>query len=112
MDTHFTWRIDYLKKYRSFDNSITTYNDIVYHVGYTCTGINTSGILTTQSSRGANVGLNTSRVGLDEVPVAYSNITEDLVIQWVKGIDTEIESSIDGDIMGGDDTIIEIMPWD
>ena len=28
------------------------------------------------------------------------------------GITRKIESSIDGDIMGGDDTIIEIMPWD
>ena len=36
-------------------SSLGEHSNIVYKVGYTCTGINTSGILTTRLGKGGNI---------------------------------------------------------
>ena len=71
--THFEWRIDYLKKY----SSLGEHSNIVYQVGYTCTGINTSGIRT---DRYTIIGLSTESL---VSPIAYASLTEDDVQGWV-----------------------------
>ena len=81
--THFNWSIDYLKKY----SSLGEHSNIVYSVGYTCTGINTSGILTTRYGEGGSVGLSTA--GL-ESPVAYESLTEDIVQGLPRTISPEV----------------------
>ena len=103
--THFNWSIDYLKKY----SSLGEHSNIVYTVGYTCTGINTSGILTTKHGEGGSVGLST--VGLEN-PIAYGSLTEDIVQGWISAIKSDIETKVEANINGGDDTPIEVMPWD
>ena len=64
--THFEWRIDYLKKY----SSLGEHSNIVYQVGYTCTGINTSGIRTDRYSIGGATGLSTESLA---DPIPYSS---------------------------------------
>ena len=103
--THFEWSIDYLKKY----SSLGEHSNIVYSVGYTCTGINTSGILTNKYGAGGSVGLST--VGL-ESPVAYESLTEDIVQGWISEIKSDIETKVEANINGGDDNPVEVMPWD
>ena len=103
--THFNWSIDYLKKY----SSLGEHSNIVYSVGYTCTGINTSGILTNRYGAGGSVGLSTESL---DSPVAYESLTEDIVQGWISAIKPDIETKVEANINGGDDTPIEVMPWD
>ena len=103
--THFEWSIDYLKKF----SSLGEHSNIVYEVGYTCTGINTSGILTTRSAQGGTVGLSTENL---ENPVAYGSLTEEIVQGWLSETKSKVEPIVEGDINGGDSTAIQVMPWD
>ena len=103
--THFNWSIDYLKKY----SSLGEHSNIVYSVGYTCTGINTSGILTTRHGEGGSVGLSTENL---ENPIAYESLTEETVQGWISEIKSDIETKVEANINGGDDTPVEVMPWD
>ena len=102
--THFDWRIDYLKKY----SSCGEHNNIVYEVGYTCTGINTSGIMTTKHSEAGSVLLSTENL-VD--PISYGSLTEDIVQGWISKTKPTGESIIEGFINGGDDYPIDSMPW-
>ena len=103
--THFEWSIDYLKKF----SSLGEYSDIVYEVGWTCTGINTSGIITTRSGQGGAIELPTENL---ENPVAYESLTEEIVQGWLSSTKPNVESIVEGDINGGDATAIQVMPWD
>ena len=103
--THFNWSIDYLKKY----SSLGEHSNIVYSVGYTCTGINTSGILTNKYGAGGSVGLSTENL---ENPVAYGSLTEEIVQGWLSETKLKVEPIVEGDINGGDATAIQVMPWD
>ena len=78
-------------------------------VGYTCTGINTSGILTNRYGKGGSVGLSTENL---ENPIAYESLTEDTVQGWISEIKSDIETKVEANINGGDDTPVEVMPWD
>ena len=103
--TQFNWSVDYLKKYSSVDE----HSDIVYAVGYNCTGINTSGILTTTYNKIKIVGLNTS--GLT-APIAYESLTEDIVVGWLSDeIKRSVEINVEGNINGNDETLIKNFPW-
>ena len=103
--TQFNWSVDYLKKYSSVDE----HSDIVYAVGYICTGINTSGILTNRYGAGGSVGLSTESL---DSPVAYESLTEDIVQGWISAIKSDVQIKVEANINGGDDTPIEVMPWD
>lgn len=103
--TQFNWSVDYLKKYSSVDE----YSDIVYAVGYNCTGINTSGILTTTYNKIKIVGFSTG--GLIE-PTPYESLTEDIVIGWLSDeIKVAVEINVEGNINGNDETLIKNFPW-
>ena len=103
--THFNWNIEYLKKY----SSLGEHSDIVYAVGYDCTGINTSGILTTTYSKPVVVGLSTENL---ENPIAYADLTKDVVISWLSDIKSTVETKVEGNINGNDETYIQNFPWD
>ena len=103
--TQFNWSVDYLKKYSSVDE----HSDIVYAVGYNCTGINTSGILTTTYNKIKIVGLSTA--GLIE-PTPYESLTEDIVIGWLSDeMKIAVEINVEGNINGNDETLIKNFPW-
>ena len=102
--THFNWSIDYLKKY----SSLGEHSNIVYSVGYTCAGINTAGTISMEFSTSGNLDLNTENL-VD--PVAYVNLTEDVVLGWLSEIKTTVETKVEGQINGNDETIIKTMPW-
>ena len=102
--THFNWSVIYLQKY----SSLGEHNNIVYNVGYTCTGVNAAGTLSTEQTLSGSLNLSTE--DLDN-PVSYDNLTEDIVIGWLSGIKTSIETKIEGSINGNDETIIKTMPW-
>ena len=103
--THFNWSIDYLMKY----SSLGEHSDIVYKVYYTCTGINTSGILTTSWGKGGNILLSTENL---ENPIPYGSLTENDVQGWLVGIKPSVQAEVEGSINGGDTTPISVMPWD
>ena len=103
--THFNWNIEYLKKY----SSLGEHNDIVYTVGYDCTGINTSGILTTTYNKIGSVDLSTENI---ENPVPYADLTKDIVINWLSDIKSTVETNVEGNINGNDETYIQNFPWD
>ena len=103
--THFEWRIDYLKKY----SSLGEHSNIVYQVGYTCTGINTSGILTDRYTFGGSVGLSTESL---VSPIAYASLTEDNVQGWVSSVKPEVQSTVEEYINGGDDVEVVNFPWE
>mgnify|MGYP001158595237 CR=1 FL=1 len=102
--THFNWSIVYLQKY----SSLGEHSNIVYNVGYTCTGTNTAGTLSTEQTLSGSLLLSTEDL---ENPVSYDDLTEDIVIGWLSGIKTEIETKIEGNINGNDETLIRTMPW-
>ena len=103
--THFEWSIDYLKKF----SSLGEHSDIVYRVGWSCTGINTSGIITNRYGKGGSVGLSTESLSN---PIDYSSLTESDVQGWISHIKPNVQSVIEDRINGGDAAIIETMPWD
>ena len=102
--THFEWSIDHLQKY----SSLGEHSNIVYSVGYTCVGINTAGTISMEFSTSGNLDLNTENL-VD--PVAYANLTEDVVLGWLSEIKTTVETKVEGQINGNDETIIKTMPW-
>ena len=83
-------------------------SNIVYAVGYTCAGINTAGILSMEYRTSGNLDLNTENL-VD--PVAYVDLTEDVVLGWLSEIKTTVETKVEGQINGNDETIIKTMPW-
>ena len=103
--THFEWRINYLKKY----SSLGEHSNIVYQVGYTCTGINTSGILTDRYSFGGATGLSTESLA---DPIPYASLTEGDVQGWVSSVKPEVQSTIEEYINGGDEVEVVNFPWD
>ena len=103
--THFEWRIDYLKKY----SSLGEHSNIVYQVGYTCIGINTSGILTDRCAFGGSVELSTENL---VSPIAYDSLTEDNVQSWMSLVKPEVQSKVDEYINGGDNVEIVNFPWE
>ena len=103
--THFEWRIDYLKKY----SSLGEHSNIVYQVGYTCTGINTSGIRTDRYSIGGSTGLSTESL---VSPIAYASLTEDDVQGWVSSVKPEVQSIVEEYINDGDEVEVVNFPWD
>jgi len=103
--THFDWEINYLKKYSTHGE----FSDIVYEVGYTCVGINTAGILTSKNSYASSHSLSID--GLEN-PIAYSSLTEDIVMGWINEAKPAIESAVEGNINGADASPITVMPWD
>ena len=68
--THFNWSVIYLQKY----SSLGEHNNIVYNVGYTCTGVNAEGTLSTEQTLSGSLNLSTE--DLDN-PVSYDNLTEE-----------------------------------
>ena len=44
-------------------------------------------------------------------PIAYADLTEDIVIGWLSGIKSTVENKVEGNINGNDETIIKTMPW-
>jgi DNA-binding CsgD family transcriptional regulator len=50
-------------------------------------------------------------VGL-ESPIAYESLTEDIVQGWISAIKSDVQIKVEANINGGDDTPIEVMPWD
>ena len=58
--------------------------------------------------KGGSVGLSTESL---ENPIAYESLTEDIVQGWIT-IKSDIETKVEANINGGDDTPIEVMPWD
>ena len=103
--THFDWRINYLKKY----SSLGEHSNIVYQVGYNCTGINTSGIRTDRYSIGGSIGLSTESLA---DPIPYSNLTEGDVQGWVSSVKPGIQTIIEEYINDGDNVEVLNFPWD
>ena len=89
-------------------SSLGEHSNIVYSVGYTCVGINTAGTISMEFSTSGNLDLNTENL-VD--PVAYVNLTEDVVLGWLSEIKTTVETKVEGQINGNDETIIKTMPW-
>jgi len=102
--THFDWRIEYLKKY----SSLGEHSNIVYEVGYTCTGINTSGIRTDRYAYHGLVELSTENL---TSPIAYDSLTEDNVQSWMSLVKPEVQSKVDEYINGSDNVKIVNFPW-
>ena len=105
MNTHFDWTISHLKKYATHDG----HDDIVYEVGYVVTGINTTGIALTQYQYSGQLQLNTNNV---TDPIAYSNITKDDVVSWVKAVNPNVEQVVINHLNTTDHLRIETMPWE
>ena len=103
--THFDWRINYRKKY----SSLGEHSNIVYQVGYNCTGINTSGIRTDRYSIGGSIGLSTESLA---DPIPYASLTEGDVQGWVSSVKPEVQSTIEEYINGGDEVEVVNFPWD
>ena len=59
--------------------------------------------------KGGSVGLSTESL---ENPIAYESLTEDTVQGWISEIKSDIETKAEANINGGDDTPVEVMPWD
>ena len=102
--TRYTWRIDHLRKY----SSLGEHSDIVYEVGYTCYGENRHGTIRTQYSVGGKLTLSTG--GLSN-PISYSDLTEEIVLDWLSSIKTDIENLVEAEITGNDETYIRNLPW-
>ena len=89
-------------------SSLGEHSNIVYNVGYTCTGTNAAGTLSTEQTLSGSLLLSTEDL---ENPVAYDDLTEDVVIGWLSEIKTTVETKVEGNINGNDETIIKTMPW-
>lgn len=103
--THFEWNIDFLKK----NSSLGEHSNIVYEVGWSCTGINTSGILTTTSGQSGSSRLSTENL---ENPISYESLTEEIVQGWLSVTKPKVQYVVEGHINGGDASPITVMPWD
>ena len=106
MDSHITWDITYLRKYSTCES----HSDIVYDVGWVCSGLNTTGVLTSFYMKGS-IGVSTT--GLTN-PIPYSSLTKDVVIGWVRDHTDyqSIENAINQSLTNSDLSQITTMPWD
>ena len=102
--TRYTWRIDHLRKY----SSLGEYSDIVYEVGYTCTGENRHGTIRTEHAVGGKMTLSTDSLSN---PIAYDDLTEEIVLSWLSPIKTDTENLVEAEITGNDETYIRNLPW-
>ena len=102
--TRYTWRIDHLRKY----SSLGEYSDIVYEVGYTCYGENRHGTIRTEYSVGGKLTLPTDSLSN---PIAYDNLTEEIVLDWLSPVKTDTENLVEAEITGNDETYIRNLPW-
>ena len=102
--TRYTWRIDHLRKY----SSLGEYSDIVYEVGYTCTGENRHGTIRTKYVVGGKMTLSTDILSN---PIAYDDLTEEIVLSWLSPIKTDTENLVEAEITGNDKTYIRNLPW-
>ena len=104
MDSHITWNITYLRKYSTCES----HSDIVYDIGWVCSGLNTTGVLTSFYMRGS-IGISTT--GLTN-PIPYSSLTKDVVIGWVKDYTENVENAVIQTLTNSDLSAITTMPWD
>lgn len=105
MNTHFDWIISHLKKYGTHDG----HSDIVYEVGYLVTGINTTGVALTEHQTHGTIQLDTNNI---TDPVAYSDITKDNVVSWVREQYPNIEQSVIDHLNTTNHVQIGNMPWE
>ena len=75
--TQYNWRIDHLRKY----SSLGEHSNIVYELGYTCIGVNTAGTIRTEYAKGGTLTLSTDSLSN---PIAYNDLTEEIVEGWLK----------------------------
>ena len=106
MDSHITCDITYLKKYSVCES----HSDIVYDVGWVCSGLNTTGVQTSFYVRGST-GINTT--GLTN-PIPYSSLTKDVVVGWVRDHTDyqDAENTVNERLTNSDLSDITTMPWD
>ena len=110
MSVHISWDINYLKKH----TTLGEHSNIVYELEWQCSGINTTGIITSHHYMG-NVTLNTSNISN---PIPYESLTKDVVVGWAKSspdVDPEFIENYIMEEMTVDDPIadaITTMPWD
>jgi|TARA_B100000035_G_scaffold310550_1_gene318543 hypothetical protein len=106
MDTHITWNITYLRKYSTCES----HSDIVYDIGWVCSGLNTTGVRTSFDYKGCT-GVSTT--GLTD-PIPYSSLTEGDVIGWVRGNadNQHVENSVHDFMTNSDHLVHKTLPWD
>ncbi len=106
MDTHITWNITYLRKYSTCES----HSDIVYDIGWVCSGLNTTGVRTSFDYKGCT-GVSTT--GLTD-PIPYSSLTEGDVIGWVRGNadNQHVENSVHDFMTNSDRVVHKTLPWD
>ena len=106
MDSHITWNITYLRKYSTCES----HSDIVYDIGWVCSGLNTTGVLTSFDFKGST-GISTT--GLTN-PIPYSSLTKDDVIGWIKNHadNQHVENCVNEFLTNSDLSAITTMPWD
>ena len=106
MDSHITWNITYLRKYSTCES----HSDIVYDIGWVCSGLNTTGVLTSFDFKGST-GISTT--GLTD-PIPYSSLTEGDVIEWIRNNASNqyVENTVNEFLTNSDLVGITTMPWD
>ena len=102
--TQYNWRIDHLRKY----SSLGEYSNIVYELGYTCIGVNTAGTIRTEYAKGGTLTLSTDSLSN---PIAYNDLTEEIVEGWLSPIKSDVEHLVEAEITGNDETYIRNLPW-
>ena len=105
MNTHFDWTISHLRKYAIHDGN----PDIVYEVGYSLTGINTTGVALTEYYTRGSLQLDTNNI---TDPVAYSDIRKDNIVAWINQQYPNIEESVIDRLNTSNQSIIKNMPWE
>ena len=105
MDSHITWNITYLRKYSTCES----HSDIVYDIGWVCSGLNTTGVLTSFDFKGST-GISTT--GLTD-PIPYSSLTEGDVIGWIRNNDNNqhVENTVNEFLTNSDLVGVTTMPW-
>ena len=106
MDSHITWNITYLRKYSTCES----HSDIVYDIGWVCSGLNTTGVLTSFDFKGST-GISTT--GLTD-PIPYSSLTEGDVIGWIRNNanNQHVENTVNEFLTNSDLIGVTTMPWD
>ena len=108
MSVHLSWDIKHLKKH----STLGEHSDIVYEIGWICSGINTAGLITFHDYDDT-ITLKTSDLSN---PIPYASLTKDVVIGWVKdNCDVNyIEDYVMGEmtIIDNDPDKITTLPWD
>ena len=105
MDSHITWNITYLRKYSTCES----HSDIVYDIGWVCSGLNTTGVLTSFDFKGST-GISTT--GLTD-PIPYSSLTEGDVIGWIRNNanNQHVENTVNEFLTNSDLVGVTTMPW-